>query len=47
MTELEKGATDVDQVRRPFIVVIDEMAMVRKARNKEINLDEFADELLK
>ena len=47
MTELEKGATDADQVRRPFMVVIDGMAMVRKARNKEVNLDEFADELLK
>ena len=47
MTELEKGATDVDQVSRPFAVAIDGMAMVRKVRNKEVTLDEFADKLLK
>ena len=47
MTELEKGATDADQVPRPFAVIIDGMAMVRKVRNKGVTFDEFADELLK
>ena len=47
MNELEKGATDVDQVPRPFAVVIDGMAMIRKIRNKGVTFDEFADELLK
>ena len=36
MAELEKGATDVEQVPRPFAVVINGMAMVRNVRYKGV-----------
>ena len=45
MTELQKSATDVDQVPRPSF--IDGMGMVRKVRNNGAMFNEFADELLK
>ena len=47
MTELQKSATDVDQVPRPFAVVTDGIGMVRKVRNKGAMFNEFTDELLK
>ena len=47
MAELEKSATNVQQVPKPYALVIDEMAMVRKVRNKGVLFDKYADELLK
>ena len=41
MTELEKGATDVDQAPRLFAVAIDGMAMVHKVRNKGVTFEEY------
>ena len=34
MAELEKSATNVEQVPKPYALVIDEMAMVRKVRRE-------------
>ena len=47
MTELEKGATNIDQVPRPFAVVIDGMVMVCKVINNGVTFYELAEELLK
>lgn len=38
--ELEKGATNAEQIPRPFVVVIDGVAMACKVRNKGLNIDD-------